>query len=394
MWYNLYMRLRSVKNINVHGKRVFLRVDFNVSFDEKGKIKDDFRIKASEETIKHLVKNKAKVILATHWGRPKERDKAFSAEQLAKRLGQNLKMKVKFVSDCIGHSVHVMAANLKPGEVLMLENLRYYEEEERNDERFAFKLASLAELYVNDAFSVSHRRHASIHAITHYLPSYAGFLMQREVDVLTKAYSHPKKPLVIVIGGAKAGTKIKVIKRFFGKADHILIGGVIANVILAAKGVTIGKSKVDQMISDELRDLDLTSLKLHLPIDVIVAKKISEQAKTKIAGVGTVAGDDIILDIGPSTIDLFSHIIESASTVIWNGPLGYSEMESFAQGTNLFAEALCKSGAFKIIGGGESITAVDKLKLLDKVDFVSTGGGAMLDLLAGEPMPGLEPLIK
>ena len=173
-----------------------------------------------------------------------------------------------------------------------------------------------------------------------------------------------------------------------------MIGGVIANVILAAKGITIGKSKVDQMISDELRDLDMTSLKLHLPIDVVVAKKISEQAKTKIVGVGVVAGDDIILDIGPSTIDLFSHIIESASTVIWNGPLGYSEMESFARGTNLFAEAFCKSGAFKIIGGGESITAVDKLKLLDKVDFVSTGGGAMLDLLAGEPMPGLEPLIK
>lgn len=389
----LSMHLRSIKNINVHNKRVFLRVDFNVPLED-GKIKDDFRIKASEVTIGHLLNNKARIILATHWGRPKDRDKAFSAEQLAKRLSKHLKVKVKFVADCIGHNVNVAAANLKPGEILMLENLRYYEEEEENDERFAFKLASFSDLYINDAFSVSHRKHASVNAITHYLPSYAGFLLEREVDILMKAYNHPKKPLVIVIGGAKAGTKIKVIKRFFGKADHILLGGVIANVVLAAKGVTIGKSKIDQMISDELKDLDLTSLKLHLPIDVVVAKKISENVKTSIAGVGNMAKDDIILDIGPSTIDLFSHIIESANTVIWNGPLGYSEMESFSQGTNKFAEALCASNAFKIIGGGESIMAIEKMKLLNKIDFVSTGGGAMLDLLAGEPMPGLEPLIK
>lgn len=370
-----------------------MRVDFNVPLED-GKIKDDFRIKASEVTIGHLMRNKAKIILATHWGRPKEKDKAFSADQLAKRLSKHLKVKVKFVSDCIGHSVNIAVSNLKPGEILMLENLRYYEEEEENDERFAFKLASFSDLYINDAFSVSHRKHASVSAITHYLPSYAGFLLEREVDILAKAYLHPKKPLVIVIGGAKAGTKIKVIKRFFDKADHILLGGVIANVILAARGITIGKSKIDQMISDELKNLDLTSLKLHLPIDVMVAKKISEKAKTKIVGVGAMVEDDIILDIGPSTIDLFSHIIESASTVIWNGPLGYSEMKSFAQGTDRFAEALCASSAFKIVGGGESVMAIDKLNLLDKIDFVSTGGGAMLDFLAGEPMPGLEPIIK
>lgn len=376
-----------------------VRVDFNVAI-ERGKVKEDFRIKAALLTIKYLIKQKAKVILISHLGRPEEgknnfngkSDQKLTLEPAAKYLSNILKKKVKFVPDCIGDKAREAVGSMKFGEVILLENLRFHPEEEKNDDGFAKKLAENGDYYINDAFAVSHRSHASVVAITKFLPSCAGFLLAKEVEVLTKAYTHPKKPLCIVMGGGKISSKINLIMRFFEKADHILIGGALANTLLSAKGYAIGKSKSDPAMIEKIKDFDITSTKIHLPIDTMVVKEISEAAPVKIKGAGNIADDEIILDIGPDTIDLFSRIAQESKMVIWNGPLGLFEMKKFAKGTNEFAKALAKAKAFEIIGGGDTITALDKIKLLNKFDFVSTGGGAMLEFLAGEELPGIEAL--
>jgi len=386
------MELNTIRGIEVKNKIIFLRVDFNVSLNGD-EIMDDFRIKAALKTINYLLENNARLVVATHLGRPEGRDAHFSTKKLAMRLADHIGSEVKFIPECIGSYVKSTVENLQPKEVVMLENLRFYSEEEQNDDDFASELASLADIYVNDAFSVSHRAHASVSAITRHLPSYAGFLLESEVNVLSGIYNNPQRPLVIAIGGAKAPTKVEVIKRFLDKADHILVGGVMANVIMEVSGVFVGKSKIDGEAEKELSGIDLSSSKLHIPIDVVTAKEVSENAKTKIVGISSVSDDSIILDIGPETIDLFSEIIKDAKTIVWNGPLGYSEIKTFAKGTDIFAKNLCKSNAYKIIGGGDSITALDKLGMLDKIDFVSTGGGAMLEFLAGNKMPGIEALV-
>ncbi len=388
------MQIKSIRDVDIENKRIFLRVDFNVSIKE-GKIDDDFRIKMALDTIEYLLTKRAKVIIATHLGRPKgKKDPDLSLKNIAKRLEDYIGIEVGFISDSVGSRVTDAVSNLESGEILMLENLRFYSEEEKNDDEFASELASLADVYVNDAFSVSHRAHASVSAITSHLPSYAGLLMEKEFNALGEVYHKPKKPLVIAMGGAKIATKVKLIKRFLDKADHILIGGVISNVILDAKGISIGKSKMDGNDRSELENLDLTSPKLHLPVDLVVAKEISEDAESEVVATGSVSEDDLILDIGPSTVDLFSSIVKNAKMVVWNGPFGYSEIEKFANGTDNFADVLCKSDAYKVVGGGESITALDKIGNLSKIDFVSTGGGAMLEFLAGDPMPGVEPLLR
>ncbi|MEK7097837.1 MAG: phosphoglycerate kinase, partial [Patescibacteria group bacterium] len=280
------------------------------------------------------------------------------------------------------------------GEVLMLENLRFHHEEEANDEIFASRLAALADLYTNEAFSVSHRAHASVSAITRFLPSYAGFVLAEEVRILHNTYEKPKHPLVIVMGGAKVETKLKLIQRFFDKADDILLGGLIANQVLKIKGIGIGKSRFDEEIGKKLKELNWTSPKLHLPVDVVVAKEISKDAWIRTIGVGSVNDDEFILDIGSDTIELFSNIAGSAKTIIWNGPLGFSELSNLATGSVEFAKALARNKSFKVVGGGDSIAILDQHDLYDKMDFVSTGGGAMLEFLAGEPMPGIEALIR
>lgn len=391
--------LAKISPKKIQGKRVLVRVDFNVAI-ERGRVKEDFRIKAALPTIKYLIKQKAKVILISHLGRPEEgksnfngnSDQKLTLEPAAKYLSKILKKKVGFVSDCIGDKVKSAIEKMKFGNVVLLENLRFYPQEEENDEWFAKKLAENADYYVNDAFAVSHRSHASVVGITKFLPSSAGFLLTKEVEVLTKAYTHPKKPLCIVMGGGKISTKINLIMRFFDKADHILIGGALANTLLSAKGYAIGKSKTDSAMIEKIKDLDITSKKIHLPVDTVVVKEISVDAPVQIKGAGNIADDEIILDIGPDTIYLFSHIVEDSKMVIWNGPLGLFEMKKFAKGTNEFAKALVKAKAFEIIGGGDTITALDKIKLLNKFDFVSTGGGAMLEFLAGEDLPGIEAL--
>ncbi len=387
------MKLKSIKDVDVKNKRVFLRVDFNVSVNN-GRIEDDFRIRKSLHTIDYLLEHEAKVIIGAHLGRPKGVDKSLSTKILSKKLSELLDYEVGFISDCIGDRVKDAVDDLRSGEILMLENLRFYKEERENDDNFARDLASLADIYVDDAFSVSHRAHASISAITKFIPSYAGFLLQDEVEALSSVYGSPKHPLVMVMGGAKAPTKVKLIKRFMDKTDHILLGGVIANVVLDAKGIAIGKSKIDETVKDSLKEIDLTSPKLHLPVDVVVANNMSEDADIDVVATGSVDDDHIILDIGPSTIDLFSDIVSKAKMIVWNGPLGYYELKKFATGTDEFADALCSSSAYKIVGGGESIAALDKIGDLYKIDFVSTGGGAMLEFLAGSSMPGIEPLIE
>ncbi|OGD34117.1 phosphoglycerate kinase [Candidatus Azambacteria bacterium RIFCSPLOWO2_01_FULL_46_25] len=388
------MRLKTIQGVNVRNKRVLLRVDFNV-FMKGGAVADDFRIKRSIPTIRYLLKNKAKVIILTHFGRPEEEGKAgLSAKPLARKLENDLGHKVLFAADCVGPKAMRAAQKLKPQEILMLENVRFHKGEERNDESFAGKLAALADLYVNEAFSVCHRAHASVEAITRFLPSYAGFLLAKEVRVLHEAYEKPKLPLVIAMGGAKIETKAKLLKRFFDKANDILLGGMIANFVLRVKGIAIGKSKVDEDGDLKLKELNWTSVKLHLPVDVVVAKEMSATAWLKTKGVGKVEDDEIILDIGPDTVELFSAIAMHAKTIIWNGPLGYFELASFAAGTNEFVKAMAESKAFTIIGGGDSVAVVDALGLRAKMNFVSTGGGAMLDFLAGEPMPGIEALQK
>lgn len=394
--------LKTLEKVNpkkFYQKRVIVRVDFNVAI-ERGRVKEDFRIKAALPTIKYLIKQKAKVILISHLGRPEEGKSNFNGnsnqkltlEPAAKYLSNILKKKVGFVSDCVGEKVKSAVEKMKFGDVVLLENLRFYHEEEKNDEVFAKKLSENGDYFINDAFAVSHRNHASVVGITKFLPACAGFLLAKEVEVLTKAYTHPKKPFCIVMGGGKISSKINLIMRFFDKADHILIGGALANTLLSAKGYAIGKSKTDPAMIEKIKDFDITSTKIHLPIDTMVVKEISDVAPVQIKGAGNIADDEIILDIGPDTIDLFSRIAQESKMVIWNGPLGLFEMKKFAKGTNEFAKALVKSKAFEIIGGGDTITALDKIKLLNKFDFVSTGGGAMLEFLAGEELPGIEAL--
>lgn len=380
-----------------------MRVDFNVAIT-KGKVSEDFRMKAALPTIKFLLKQKAKVILMSHLGEPapfkslsgermnNPKTKGFSLAPVAKYLGKLMKKKIRFVNDCVGEKVHSEISKMKFGEILVLENTRFYKEEEKNDNEFAMRLAQNADYFVNDAFAACHRNHASVVAVAKYLPSCAGFLLTNEVDILNRAYTHPKKPLCIVMGGSKISTKLNLILRFFDKADHILIGGAIANTLLQAKGYAIGKSKADSEAVEQMKALNLTSTKLHLPIDAIVAKKISQEAEVEIKGVGNIKEDELILDLGPDTIELFSNIISKSKMVIWNGPLGLFEVKKFSKGTSEFAKSLVKSSAFTILGGGDTIAAVDELRLLNKFDFVSTGGGAMLDFLSGDKLPGIEAL--
>ncbi|MBI3685251.1 phosphoglycerate kinase [Candidatus Azambacteria bacterium] len=390
------MRLRTVDKTEVKNKKVLVRVDFNVAM-ENGAIKDDFRIQRVVPTLRQLLTKRAKVILMTHFGRPQEartekERRGLGLKKVAQRLEKDIGHKVHFVSECVGERAQRAASALKSGEILLLENLRFHQEEERNDEVFASKLAALADIYVNEAFSVSHRAHASVSAITRFLPSYAGPEFAREARILHHAYMKPKMPLVMVMGGAKVETKAKLIKRFFNKADNILLGGIIANAVLQIQGIAIGRSKLDFSTTQKLKGLDWMSTKLHLPVDVVVAKEISESAWVKTVAVGNVKDDEIILDIGVDTVKLFSKIAATAGTIIWNGPLGYSELAPFAVGTTEFAKAVAVSKAFKIVGGGESVSILDKLHLSHTIDFISTGGGAMLEFLAGDPMPGIEAL--
>jgi len=383
--------IRNLKNLK--NKKVLVRVDFNVPVGSDGVIdeKEDWRIKAALPTIKYLLENKAKVILMTHLGRPKGKVvESLKLGPVQDKLTELLDLSITKTPDCIGKTTENIINGMRSEEIVLLENLRFHKEEEENDEKFAKELASLADIYVNDAFSDCHRAHASISVITKFLPSYAGLLLEKEVKVLSEAVKNPERPASIVIGGAKAETKVPVIEYLLDKFDHILVGGVVANVILKAKGIDTGKSLMDGINIKEVdRKINLESPKLHIPVDVVACN--SENKEIALSAVGRI-GDNMILDIGTESVNLYSRVISDSKTVIWNGPMGMFENKDFFFGTREIAKAIMESKAKKIVGGGDTITALSQLGLLDKADYVCTGGGAMLEFLSGKKLPGLEAL--
>ncbi|MHB8193903.1 MAG: phosphoglycerate kinase [Bellilinea sp.] len=385
---------KTVRDIEVKNKRVFVRVDFNVPVKE-GVVGDDTRIQAALPTIHYLLDNGAAVILASHLGRPKGGpDPKYSLKPVADHLGKLLGQPVAFAEDCIGPLAEKAAKALQPGEVLVLENTRFHPEEEKNDEGMAKGLAALADVYVNDAFGSAHRAHASTAGIAAYLPAVAGFLLEKEIKYLGQAIDDPKRPFVAILGGAKISDKIGVIRNLLTKADAILIGGGMANTFFKAQGYPVADSLVQDEALDTARELlSGGSTKLRLPVDVVLADKFDAEAESKIMATGPVADGWRILDIGPETVKAYAKVIHSAGTVVWNGPMGVFEFPRFAEGTFGIAKAVADSKAISIIGGGESVAAINQSGLADKITHISTGGGASLEMLEGLVLPGVAALL-
>ncbi len=390
---------KNVEDLAVSGKRVIVRVDFNVPLDkETGAITDDKRIRGALPTIKYLLDNNAKVILVSHLGRPKNGPEAkFSMKPAVERLRELLNKPVELAEDVIGEDAQKKAAALKPGEVLMLENVRFHKEETKNDPVFAAALASMADLYVNDAFGTAHRAHASTAGLANFLPSASGYLIQKELDFMGKALSNPKRPFVAILGGAKVSDKIGVIENLIEKADTIIVGGGMAYTFFVAQGYSIGTSlceadKVD-LAKELLAKAKAKGINFLLPVDNVVAETFAADAKAQTIDSDNIPDGWMGLDIGPKTVALFSDAIKSAQTVVWNGPMGVFEFDRFAVGTRAIAEAVANSSAISIIGGGDSAAAVEKLGFADKVTHISTGGGASLEFLEGKVLPGIDCLL-
>lgn len=395
MEYNI--NKKTIKDIDIKGKRVLVRVDFNVPLDENGNITDDTRIVAALPTIEYILNQNASVILMSHLGRPKgEVKENLRLNPVAKRLEELLKKPVKKLNDCIGKEAEEAAKNIKPGDVILLENLRFHKEEEKNDEEFAKKLASLGDVYVNDAFGAAHRAHASVAAITKFLPSVAGFLLAKEIYYLGNLLKNPERPFIVILGGAKISTKIGVINNLLDKVDKMLIGGGMTFTFLKSKGLNIGTSIVETEKEVEafeiLRKAQNEEKEIVLPDDVVVADEIKEDAKTKIVDIYQIPDNMGGVDIGPKTIKKFKKIINEAKTIFWNGPMGVFEIDKFAEGTKEIAKAVANSNAVTVVGGGDSISALKKFNLLDKITHVSTGGGASLEFVEGKPLPGIVSL--
>ncbi len=390
------MGLRTVRDADVQGKRVLVRVDFNVPI-ENGKVLDDWRLRATLPTIRYLTERGAKVILLSHLGRPKgKRDEQFSLRPVAQRLSELLGQPVQFADDCVGEVAEQTVAQLQAGEVLLLENLRFHAGEEANDDSFAQQLARLGDVFVNDAFGAAHRAHASVHAITKFLPSYAGLLMEREVTHLSRLLEAPEKPFVAVLGGAKVSDKIGVIRNLLTKVDALLIGGAMAFTFLKAQGYETGKSLVEadklDLANALLGEAREKGVELVLPVDVAVAESDAEDAATQVVPATAIPADKAGYDIGPETANLFAERIRTAKTVFWNGPMGRFERTPFKAGTKAIAEALAQCSGTTVVGGGETAAAAFEFGIADKVTHVSTGGGAALELLEGRELPGIAVL--
>jgi len=388
---------KTIKDIDVKGKRVLMRVDFNVPLDEKLNITDDIRIRAALPTIKYALERGAQVILMSHLGRPDGKVvDSMRLTPVARRLEELLGKKVTKTSDCIGDEVKKAVSNMKPGDIVLLENLRFHAEEEKDDPAFAKELAGLGDVFVNDAFGTAHRAHASTEGVTKYLPSVAGFLLEKEIEYLGNVVDNPKRPFVAILGGAKVKDKIKVIDNLLNKVDVLLIGGGMAYTFLKAKGKTIGSSKFDkdgfETAKAALDKAEKKKIPILLPVDHVIADKFDAQATSK------VAGEDIPdgwmgLDIGPTTIKLFEDKLKDAKTVVWNGPLGVFEMDKFAKGTEEVAQFLAGlKGVTTVIGGGDTAAAMSKFKVDGKMTHISTGGGASLEYLEGRGLPGIDAL--
>ncbi|MDM8000411.1 MAG: phosphoglycerate kinase [Dehalococcoidia bacterium] len=392
------MNKKTVRDVDVTGKRVLVRVDFNVPQDKKtGEITDDTRIRAALPTIRYLIEHKAKVILCSHLGRPKGVTPELSLKPVAQRLSKLLGQPVQIAGDCVGPRAEGLAAALQEGEVLLLENLRFHEEEEKNDPGFAKALASLADVYVNDAFGTAHRAHASTAGVAKYLPAVAGFLMEKELEYLGRALADPKRPFAMVVGGAKVSDKITMLENILPKVDALLIGGGMANTFLKAQGYDVGKSKVENEHLEFAARLTAQAkekgIDLLLPVDAVVAEKFEAESPNKTVNVDEVPKDWQILDIGPRTVKQFSEELQKCRTVVWNGPVGVFEFPAFARGTQAIASVLARIDATTIIGGGDTAAAVERQGLADKMTHVSTGGGASLEFLEGKTLPGVAALL-
>jgi len=385
---------KTIRDIDIKGKKVLVRVDFNVPLNETG-VGDDTRIRAALPTIQYLLDGGAAVILCSHLGRPKGGpDPKYSLRPVAEHLSSLIGKPVKFSSDCIGPEAKEAAEELKPGEVLMLENTRFHAEEEKNDVEMARQLASLADLYVNDAFGTAHRAHASTEGVTHFLPAAAGFLLEKEIKYLGQVIANPQRPFVAIMGGAKISDKIGVIKNLLTRADAILIGGGMANTFMKAQGLAVADSLVEDDSLGIARDLfEEAGGKIHLPVDMVVANQYAADAESKTLKVQDVPDGWRILDIGPETVKAFRAIIATARTVVWNGPMGVFEFPKFAEGTFGVAKAVADSAAVSVIGGGESVAAIQQSGLADKITHISTGGGASLEMLEGLELPGVAALL-
>jgi phosphoglycerate kinase len=394
------MEFKSIDEIPLQGKRVFLRVDYNVPLDAAGKVADDTRIRATLPTLKHALSQNARVILASHLGRPKGKpDPKYSLGPVAARLGELLGKTVKLAPDCLGSEVEKEAAEMKPGEVLLLENLRFHKEEETNDPGFSEALARLAEVYVNDAFAVSHRAHASVEGITkHFREKAAGFLMKKELIYLNKVMVDPARPLAAVVGGAKVSGKLEVLKNLAPRVDLLLIGGGMAFTFLKASGLEVGKSLVEDELLETAREIleagRKKGVRVLLPEDCLAAEKFEAGAQSRVVGIKEIPKDWMGLDIGPATAKRFSEALRGAKTILWNGPMGAFEMAPFSKGTMEIASAIAASGAVSVVGGGDTNLAVQQSGRADKISYISTAGGAFLELLEGKALPGVEALKK
>lgn len=395
------MRKLTLDDLELFGKTVLMRVDFNVPLDEHRNITDDFRIRAAIPSIKKVILDGGKAVLCSHLGRPKGVfDPAFSLEPVAKHLAKLLKQEVSFVNDCIGETVDKAKLNLKNGDILLLENLRFHPGETKNDPEFARELAKHCDVYVNDAFGTAHRAHASTEGVTHYFKQCAaGYLMQKELEFLGGALENPQRPFVAILGGAKISGKIDVIKNLLGKTDALLIGGGMIFTFYKAHGWNIGKSILEEdriaMAKEILKQATDSGAKLELPVDVVVADKFEAGANTKVVPVNEIPDGWLGVDIGPKTIERFKEILSTAKTVVWNGPMGVFEIDDFAKGTEAIARYLADitaKGAITIVGGGDSAAAVKKFNLDGQLTHVSTGGGASLEFLEGKVLPGVAAL--
>jgi phosphoglycerate kinase len=388
----------TVRDVEVNGKKVLVRVDFNVPVDARtGAITDDSRIRAALPTIKYLIEHNARVILMSHLGRPKGKvDNEMRLEPVAQRLSQILGQQVGVAMDCIGPEVEKSVETLKAGDVLLLENLRFHPEEEAGDEDFARALARLGDVFVNDAFGTSHRAHASIAGITHYLPSVAGLLLEKEINTLGGLLKNPSRPFIAVFGGAKVSDKVGMLNNIMSKVDGLLIGGGMAATFLKAGGCDVGRSLVEAESVDTAAELmkqaAKSDVRVILPVDVVVADKISNEAKGEVVSIDKIPADKMIVDIGPRTIEKFRRGLLGARTVFWNGPVGVEEIPQFARGTKAVAEAIAGLKSKTIVGGGSTAEVIENLGLADKVSFISTGGGASLEFLGGEALPGVVAL--
>lgn len=395
--------MKTVNDIDFKDKKALIRVDFNVPLDADFNVTDDTRIRAAKPTILKILEDGGSCVLMSHLGRPKDKEAEFSLQHILKSLSEIIGVQVKFVDDCIGPKAKEAVANLKSGEILLLENLRYYEEETKGDRDFAQKLSKLGDVYVNDAFGTAHRAHASTAIIAEYFPENKcfGLLLASEIKNVKKVLETNEKPVTAIIGGAKVSSKITIIENILDKIDHLIIGGGMAFTFVKAQGGKIGSSLVEEdkqkLALEILEKAKKKNVSVHLPVDAVIADSFSESANTQVYTVNIIPEGWMGLDVGPETNEIFANVLAESKTILWNGPVGVFEMEKFAEGTKILGQNIAKAtknGAFSLVGGGDSVAAVQKFNLADKVSYVSTGGGAMLEMLEGKTLPGIKALLR